>query len=294
MPKAALVLGGGGAWGAFQAAAAKYAHEVKDYEWSTIRGVSCGAVNGALIAQGRYRELDQLWHRIERDDVYRGTLLGGLLWRVLIRGERSIYDLTPLWRTIERYVDPAAIVTPIEVGVTSLFSGEYVSFTGDGPSFRRAVLASATLPVLWGPIYDLPEAADAVDGGVRNITPLKEVIAEDPDKIVVINCGPRDRPPFPPTRASDIVTVAVRTLATAMHEIFLNDVNECLKINDLVRQAEDQDAVLRHENGRPYRVIDVTVIEPVEPLGDWLDFSREAIDRCWDTGIERAREVLGP
>ena len=49
MSKVALVLGGGGAKGAFQVAAEKYAREVKGYNWSVISGVSVGALNGTIL-----------------------------------------------------------------------------------------------------------------------------------------------------------------------------------------------------------------------------------------------------
>ena len=53
----ALVLSGGGAKGAFQFAAEKYAREVKGYQWDIIAGVSVGALNGSLIAMKKYARL---------------------------------------------------------------------------------------------------------------------------------------------------------------------------------------------------------------------------------------------
>ena len=49
MPKVALVLSGGGAKGAFQFTAEKYAREVKGYHWDVIAGVSVGALNGSML-----------------------------------------------------------------------------------------------------------------------------------------------------------------------------------------------------------------------------------------------------
>ena len=48
--KTALVLSGGGAKGAFQFMAEKYAREVKGYKWDIIAGVSVGALNSTFIA----------------------------------------------------------------------------------------------------------------------------------------------------------------------------------------------------------------------------------------------------
>ena len=49
MPKVALVLSGGGAKGAFQLTAEKYAREVKGYRWDVIAGDSVGALNGSML-----------------------------------------------------------------------------------------------------------------------------------------------------------------------------------------------------------------------------------------------------
>ena len=35
------------------------------------------------------------------------------------------------------------------------------------------------------------------------------------------------------------------------------------------------------------------IIEPDEPLGDSIDFSREAINKSMEAGGEKARQVLG-
>lgn len=293
MRKVALVLSGGGALGAFEAAAAKYAHDQKGYDWRLIRGVSAGALNAGMIAQKKYTELETLWLNLKKSDVYKGSIAWGLIWRVLICGKRSIYDSTPLWHTIERVMDPSAIVTQdVEVGVTALSTGDFKTF-GPGPSFQRAVYGSASLPVLWEPVEGLPDADTAVDGGVRHISPMLSAILADPDEIVVINCEPRDKPAVPQGTPRDLVHVATRTLSIAMHEILRTDVDRCLTINSLVKQAQAQNAVLTDPSGRPYKYYDVTLIEPTDVLGDPLDFSRANIDNAWNEGLARAKAVLG-
>ena len=59
--KVALVLSGGGAKGAFQFMAEKYAREVKGYRWDIIAGVSVGALNGTMLAMGKYKQLEDIW-----------------------------------------------------------------------------------------------------------------------------------------------------------------------------------------------------------------------------------------
>ncbi len=51
--KIALVLSGGGAKGAFQCGAEKYAREVKGYHWDIIAGVSVGAAQRRNAGDGQ-------------------------------------------------------------------------------------------------------------------------------------------------------------------------------------------------------------------------------------------------
>jgi NTE family protein len=70
MAKVALVLSGGGAKGAFQAAAERYAREEKGYNWDIIAGVSVGALNGGMLAMKKYARVQELWETISNGKVY--------------------------------------------------------------------------------------------------------------------------------------------------------------------------------------------------------------------------------
>ncbi len=67
--KVALVLSGGGAKGAFQFGALKYIEEVVKrafpaFDYSIIAGVSVGALNGGMMAMGKYEGLQQIWNTV--------------------------------------------------------------------------------------------------------------------------------------------------------------------------------------------------------------------------------------
>lgn len=290
MPQAALVLSGGGAKGAFQVSAERYAREHHGYEWTRVAGVSVGALNAAMIGQRKYQELAAIWNRIGQKDVYRGSVVGGLLFRVLLGHKRSIFDLAPLAALIERHVNQQAFVVPTTVGVTSLASGKYLQVSNGRPDFKQAVLASATMPILWEPVGGVADGPDGVDGGLRNISPLKDVIDAGAETIVAINCHTADPPPAVP---DDIVKTALRSLEIMLNEIFRNDLEACDRANRLVTQARQAGATLRRSGGEPYRRVDLKVIQPMTPLPDMLDFSRRALDQSLQAGLERARAVLG-
>jgi hypothetical protein len=73
------------------------------------------------------------------------------------------------------------------------------------------------------------------------------------------------------------------------NEIMVNDVRKFRRIDHLVKQAERHGIVLTDEKGEPLRYCPITVIEPLQSLGDVLDFSPEMIDLRLQAGAEAAR-----
>jgi NTE family protein len=172
-------------------------------------------------------------------------------------------------------------------------SGRYVQFTKESLELSKAILASASIPVVWPPVDVSSDDVAMVDGGVRNITPVGDVLALEPDEIVIINCG-NARPPATPGAAANVLSIGMRTLDIMQNEIFINDMKEFLRINALVREAEQQGVVLHHpKTGRPLKYYPCQVIEPDDDLGEVLDFSQGSVQASLRAGVRRAREVLG-
>jgi NTE family protein len=286
---ATLVLSGGGAKGAFQVGAERVLREEGGFRWERVLGVSVGALNGAMLGQGRPEDLAEVWRTIREGDVQRRYLWLVVAFRVAILGRRGLYDDRPLRATIQRLLAGRRFQVPVHVGRVSLASGRYelVGSERPEPEFLDAVWQSATMPVVWEPVG--PEAL--VDGGLRNVTPLGDALGFDPTEIVVILASPREIQAVPAPR--DLLQVALRSLAdVAVNEILVNDLREFLRVNRLVRQAEEQGATLRDESGRPYRHVPITVVEPDGPTGGTLDFSPEVILQRMAAGEAAARRVL--
>jgi NTE family protein len=291
MGKNALVLSGGGGKGAFQFAAEKYAREVKGYRWDIIAGVSIGALNGTMLAMERYQRIEELWRTVTADQIYTG---GMNPWSILklIFGAKSLYGNRPLWEMIDEEVDPDAIRADLRIGAVSLRTGQYLRFRPTDRGFKKAVLASTAIPLVWAPVDVSPSRKDMVDGGVRNVSPLGDVLDADPDEVVIINCDPR-RPPGNYQGFRNALEIGRAALGITINEIFANDIREFVRINRNVQEAAAHGVTLHNEHGKPFKHFDYKLIEPKETLGDSLDFSREAIDRYIELGWERAREVLG-
>lgn len=293
MPKkTALILSGGGAKGAFQAAAEKYAREVKGYTWDIIAGVSVGALNGTMLAMGKYQRLWEVWNSISNDQVYTG---GFNLWSLIkvAFGAKSFYGNDPLWRMLQTELNPALIQADLRVGSVSLVSGEYVQFTKTEPQLAKAVLASTVMPIIWTPV-DISDAyRSMVDGGVRNITPIGDVLDANPDEILIINCSPENESPLP-VPPPNVVQIGLRTLDILLNEVFRSDMDQFNRINALVREAESQGAILHSPaSGTPLKYFECKIIEPAASLDDTLDFSQPAIQRSIQAGRQRAQAVLG-
>ncbi|QSQ28107.1 patatin-like phospholipase family protein [Pyxidicoccus parkwayensis] len=286
---ATLVLSGGGAKGAFQVGAERVLREVHGFQWERVFGVSVGALNAAMVAQQAYKELNDIWLNIRESDVYRKFPWPVIALRIGLLRKLGLYDGSPLRDLVYKHAAGRPFVVPAHVGRVSLVSGLYEQVSSDSKEFLDAVWHSATMPVIWEPIG----ANAIVDGGLRNVTPLGDALEFGPTEIVVLSCSsPRIEPAKAP---SNILDVAKRALTDiTVNEILLNDVDEFIRINDLVRQAYDEGVTLRRPDGTPYRYCRITVIEPAKPLGDTLDFSPEMIRMRMRHGEEMARSAMQP
>ena len=284
---ATLVLSGGGTKGAFQVGAEQVLREEGGFQWERIFGVSVGALNGLLLAQGGYQRLLEIWRTIRQEDVYRKVSWPVIAWRLAVLRKAGIYDASALRQTIEKYAAGHPFRIPLYVGRVSLLSGAYDLVSSDSPDILDAVWHSATMPLIWEPIGE----GAWVDGGLRNVTPLGDAIDIGPGTLVVVNCSPD--PPEPAERPKDIIAAIKRSINDiAINEIMVNDVREFVRINHLVRQATEKGFVLESEAGKPYVYYEIGVIRPATPLGDALDFSRDVIEQRVEAGREAARDFL--
>jgi NTE family protein len=281
----ALVLSGGGARGCFQVGALDYLIREKNLDFDIVCGVSVGALNGTMIAQGEMDNLKEIWLNIKSPkDIYRrrwdlipriGPTLAALL------GKDSLYDNSPLWKLIEEHVDQDKIVESgriLRIGVVSLYTGKYYSIAQTHSSLKKLILASTAIPFTFSPVDVSADLRAMVDGGVRNITPLKEAIDLGADEIIVVLCSPLELPRTKPVYEKGL-EIAFRTLEILTNEIYNNDIETCLNFNT-----------------RPdKRTIDLRIIRPeADPkmrtqVCETLDFRPDPIRRGMAIGYEQAR-----
>ncbi|MCW9708761.1 patatin-like phospholipase family protein [Fodinibius salsisoli] len=298
--KIALVLSGGGAKGAFQVGALEVFFE-RGYQFDVLSGVSVGALNGAMIATQQFKELQRLWQVISRSDILTSRSLAGVikeftLYKIgLTDPPRGLNDHTPLKRLLTNHLLGQEVQIPFHFGFVSLQKGHYVNATIrrnghqiDEDDILR-VLASSAIPVQFDPVDFYGQVL--VDGGIRNISPIAEVLPYNPDEVVIIPTEPignREED----VEVNDILKIAKRAIDVMLEEIFKEDIKRFVQINRLVGQAEQQGSTLKKPNGMPYKFIKSHIVAPQELLGDSLNFKRDKLEERYERGKKRAQEIL--
>lgn len=172
------------------------------------------------------------------------------------------------------------------------------------------------MPIVWEPVPEIrlrEEAREdtvtqAVDGGIRNVSPLGDVIEEinksgnDDYTVVIINCnsGILEEESY---REANIAQIALRSLVDiATTEIFNNDVNEFLRINDILAQLHEAGVDLDIQNfnrlagGRATTLKRFrAIVIQTDPgmLGDMLWSDADWNERRIRHGMEKAAVALG-
>lgn len=279
--------------GAFQVGVEQVLREHYGLEWSCVAGQSVGSLNGAMIAMGKYQELEKLWKGLNRSDVYKKLTL----WRILqvaFKHRLGLMSTVPL-RNILRELNPNPkdAKIPFRFGAVDLLTSSYVQFTEKELSPDN-LLASASIPIVFPPVGSL------VDGGLVNNGPIGDVIPFDPDLIVVIPTKRINRHrqnPYP----KNILKKAAQVIQIALDEGFRNDFDTFLAINNLVQQANEYNETLppgiphfipKSSKGREFKHFDIMIVEPSKDLGGSLNFSADNIEANIKHGRDRAHALM--
>jgi predicted acylesterase/phospholipase RssA len=219
-----------------------------DLPWDFAYGVSTGALQAAGIAGGKYGDLVRLadvW-----TDLRKFSDLFGKKWYWPLNAifGKSLWDMKPVTKKVEKMYDPRNQRILTHVGVVDLVSGEFRIYDGNHPNIREKIIASASIPGVFPPIYG---DGVEVDGGVRDVSPLKGAIDAGADQIDVILTEPYRGAGGNGGELKKTYQIAMGAIATMQKEIFTNDLKICNYANQI--------AYLKDNN---YRFVDVTVYEP--------------------------------
>ena len=196
----AVVLGGGGARGAYQVGVWKALREL-NVEIGGVYGVSVGAINGAVMAMDDYEMAERLWMHLEKANVME---LSDSVKRVL-SGDFSLTDLAdaagylyenqgistvPLEQLLRNNIDENKIRKgDIDYGLLTYslsdFSEEqkYISDIPEG-ELVDYILASANLPVFQRKQIN---GTEYIDGGVYRNLPIDMVDWRKFSMVIVVS-----------------------------------------------------------------------------------------------------------
>jgi NTE family protein len=249
-PAVALVFSGGGAKGAWEAGVAA-ALLGAGVPIRVAAGSSAGALNAAMLADGRIDRLEALWRGVTRDQVYAlrpGAFFAGLLpgWLTLLTLNQagSLLDPEPLRQLIADSLDLGRVrASPVRLVVVTSDVVRYRTRIFDNATVTLdALMAASAVPGAF-PAVDV-EGELLVDGGLAGRAPILEALAAGVPvgrAVVAMSYAPDDRA-SPPT-----------TIRRALEGAF-----EMAMIHQILRDAEL--ARLKHPH------VDVQVLEPSAAL----------------------------
>lgn len=199
--KRALVLGGGGARGAFEIGVWKALIEL-GYQPDILTGTSVGALNGALFLQGDIAEAEEMWKQIETGHIldyefplsidsfqdYGRTLSGFLVDALKQKG----LSTKPLQQLLEKHLPDEKKIrqSSITFGLsTTNYNTREIEyfFLEDIPKGKLStyLLASASLYPAMEKTYI--DGTPYVDGGYRNNIPINLALQKDPEEVIVVD-----------------------------------------------------------------------------------------------------------
>src|SRR5580698_1023188 len=253
--RTALVLAGGGSFGAIQVG---MMHSLAAHGVSAdmVVGSSVGALNGAYYAGDPtlrgVLQLETIWRGLTRHDVFPVTwrTMLGFLWRrdflIPHDGIQKLLDDHLPYRDLQDAKLPVHIVT------TDIVTGDSVVLS-EG-SAAQAIVASTAIPGAFAPVpyKDFYLA----DGAISSNTPIRVAVAKGARRLIILPTGYACSTNIPPVGA----------VANALHALTL------LIARQLVSELEDLDPAVEY-----------FVVPPLCPLvGSPYDFSRtsEHIERA--------------
>ncbi len=321
--KAALVISGGGAKGAWAVGALRYLVKEKGEEYDLVVGTSTGALIAPLVALGDIDDLVTYYTSVKDKDIL-GFRLGrslalNAIWGI-ITGKDSVYSTKPLGRMIRKHMSEKrwqrlrtgpnqawVSVVNMQTGKLSYFGSHQPDMTRE--KFIDAMLASASIPVFMSQARITGQTGYwFVDGGVKDLIPLGHAIRQGARKVTIIILGPE---PGPANKEFQrLHQVLHRTIDLQGQETGENDISfgklvtrELLwrerlqknltlsldpdKVAEAFQNTSKQDEPMATED-RAYAAVSFSLLRPETVIGETLGFGPELMKGYEKAGYQFA------
>lgn len=299
----ALVLGGGSLKGAWQVGAIQAVLET-GFKPDMIYGISAGALNAAFMvneagnqhkANGHIdwdlvnKKLLQFW----LENITKPSDIGILKskWTLgidtLMSRFDGLLDTNPLHEKLKKYINLTTLrrsPVAIKVGAVNIHTGNMHYADPLEQHFLDFLRASSSLPIIMPGIQIGNDNKEVyLDGGIREVVPLKKAIEDGATEIYAIATHPKKR---------EMEAINYRSLLTLIERIKDISVNQ-LENNDL-EWAEHYNQNLVSIAGFSFnKKIKLTVIRPDTTVNIKLtDFDINVIKSVIKEGYEKAYMVL--
>jgi len=243
--KIGLMLGGGGAKGAYQVGVIKALYERKLMNsFKIISGTSIGSINTLLImTQKNFNNIKDIWEEIDSSKVFQEK-------HSFFGKEKRVFNLDPLAKTLfdkisvdkiknskyQGYATAALMegkVTMLHQIKTDTMQKE-VFHLNTTKEPREAVLASSSMPIIFGPTTVLGK--NYVDGGVLDNYPVQPLIDEGCNIIFSIPLDNRFNPYLYDHLDINIINF---TAPQVFEGTVIKDVLDALKFNSEFKEEKE-------------------------------------------------------
>lgn len=307
--KTALVLSGGSIKGAFQVGAINAIIE-KGIKPEIIYGISVGSLNGSFIAHeaGKQNkpveqldwasisaELERFWidKITEPKDVTKKRSLLSLGGAALFGRFKGLVDTTPLHDLVRHTINRDTLLksaVKLTVGAVNILEGTIVYANPSFTNFLDYVLASTSIPIMM-PGVNITGTGKGhyLDGGMRDVAPMKIAIKQGATKIICVTCQSEKISPMT-FNYGNLKHLSERIMDIIVNETTNNDIEWATSVNPFLPPdgSPMPDGPLKG-----YRKLDITLIRPPKQLElDLQDFDTDDIKRLINMGYTEAMNKL--
>jgi len=284
----ALVLGGGSLKGAWQVGAIQAILET-GFEPDMIYGISAGGLNAAFMVNeaGRQMETNKKinWDLVNKqlinfwlENINKPSDIGFLrskwslgLDTVLSRFD-GLIDTNPLHEKLKKYIDLTTLRrSPIrlKVGTVNINTGEMYYADPSEQHFLDYLRASSSLPIIMPVIQIGGDHRQAfLDGGIREVVPLKQAILDGATEIYAVATHPKHR---------KMEAINYRSFFSLMERVKDISVNQ-FENSDIEWAENYNESIMEIGGFKLAKQINLTVIRPAEPVNIHLtSFDREDV-----------------
>lgn len=306
----ALVLSGGSIKGAFQAGALADLLTSNSFMPDAIYGTSVGSLNGAFIADRaatitdsngdpNWVEIGNALHQFWIDNITAFNKIGekrgkvSLFWSILRNDFVSLLKMDRLYELVVREIDPENLRnSPVDFYACSVDvqSGNAIYASAKThDNILDHIIASTAIPFVM-PLRKIGNTYHT-DGGIREIAPLSQAIADKASEIICVVCQPENlTEEYFNTRS--LIKLANRFMDIVGNETVNNDIKHCQQINDILKFYNIQPNGGANDPLQGKRQVKLQVIRPERPVEIALEeFNESDINKALVQGWEDSQQL---